>query len=208
MLLAACLADKTLRGALLAGTDSGSLVGVVSAEAVALMERAIKSMTNAKLTQVATAALIAGLLTAGACVMGFSWAREKNPARSSELGQEARQGATAAPVVEGPSRSPAAKPAAVQGTIALQVEVTDSAGRRLSGADVAVTLWYARSAGSLEPVVKRLNTDGTGNAQLELARAAPGRESTPQISGSTSPGVRSRRRMSRSPEMRIPSWFS
>ena len=105
VLRAACIADKTLRGALLAGTDRGSLVGV-SAEAVALMERAIKSMTNAKLTQVAAAALIAGLLTAGACVMGFPSAREKNPARSSVLGQEVRQGATAAPVVEGPSAPP------------------------------------------------------------------------------------------------------
>ena len=43
------LADATLRGALKAGMGKGALVGIVSAEAVALMEGIIKSMTNAKL---------------------------------------------------------------------------------------------------------------------------------------------------------------
>ena len=49
VLLGTHLADATLRGALKAGLGKGALVGIVSAEAVALMEGIIKSMTNAKL---------------------------------------------------------------------------------------------------------------------------------------------------------------
>ena len=80
VLLGTRLVDATLRGALKAGMGSGALVGIVSAEAVALVEGIIKSMTNAKLMLVMAAVLIAGLVTAGAGVMGYSAIRQEKPA--------------------------------------------------------------------------------------------------------------------------------
>ncbi len=174
VLIGTRLADATLRGALKAGMGKGALVGIVSAEAVALMEGIIKSMTNAKLMLMATAVLIAGLVTAGAGVMGYSAIRQENPPRVSNPGQEARQPVAAAQVTQDPPRPAATKPATDQGPLMIQVEVVDPEGRRLSGADVAVTVWYASSSGSIESVLERTRTDGAGQAQLEVARERPG----------------------------------
>ena len=174
VLLGTRLADATLRGALKAGMGKGALVGIVSAEAVALMEGIIKSMTNAKLMLMATAALIAGLVTAGAGVMGYSAIRQENPPRAGNPGQEARQPVAAAQVTQGPPRPAATKPATDQGPLMIQVEVVDPEGRRLSGADVVVMVWYARSSGSIESVLERTRTDGAGQVQLEVARERPG----------------------------------
>ena len=145
VLLGTRLVDATLRGALKAGMGKGALVGIVSAEAVALMEGIIKSMTNAKLMLMTAAVLIAGLVTAGAGVMGYSATRQENPARAGNPGQEARQPVAASQVAQDPPRPAAAKPATDQGPLMIQVEVVDPEGHRLSGADVAVTaLVFAR----------------------------------------------------------------
>ena len=56
----------------------------------------------------------------------------------------------------------------------IQVEVVDPEGRRLSGADVAVTVWYSRGSGNNESVLERTRTDGAGQVQLEVARERPG----------------------------------
>ena len=58
VLIGTRLADATLRGALKAGMGEGALVGIVSAEAVALMEGIITSMTNSRLMLMAVAVLI------------------------------------------------------------------------------------------------------------------------------------------------------
>ena len=63
VMLGTRLVDATLRGAMKAGMGTRALLGTVSAEAVALMEGIIKSMTNAKLMLVMAAVLISGLLT-------------------------------------------------------------------------------------------------------------------------------------------------
>jgi RNA polymerase sigma-70 factor (ECF subfamily) len=174
VLLGTPLAEATLRGALKAGMGRGALVGIVSAEAVALMEGVIRSMTNARLMVMATVAVIAGLVTAGAGVMGYSAIRPENPPRAGSPGQETRPPVAAAPVPQGPLRPAATKPATDQGSLTMQVEVADPQGRRLAGAEVAVTVWYARNSGSLEPAFEQIRTDGTGQARLEVARERSG----------------------------------
>ena len=174
VLLGTRLADATLRGALKAGTGNGALVGIVSAEAVALMEGVIKSLTNARLILIATAALMAGLVTAGAGEMGYSAIRQESLQRTGRTGPEARQPIAVAQVAQGPPLPPAAKPATDQGPLVIGVEVVDSEGHRLSGADVVVTLWYSRGFGNNEAVVERTRTDGAGRVQFKVARERPG----------------------------------
>jgi len=174
VLLGTRLADATVRGALKAGMGKGALAGVVSAEAVALMEGVIKSMANAKLMLVATAVLIAGLVTAGAGVMAYSAVRQKTPRRASNPGQEVRQPSAAAPVAQDQSRPPAMKPATDQGPLMIQVEVVDPQGRRLAGADVAVTVSYDGGAGNIESILERARSDGAGQVHLEVGRERPG----------------------------------
>jgi hypothetical protein len=123
----------------------------------------------------ARAALIAGLVIAGAGVMGSSAIRQENPPRAGNPGQQARQPLEAAQITQGPPRLAATKPAMDQGPLVIRVEIVDPQGRRLSGADVAVTVWYASSSGSPpEPVRERTRTDGAGQVQLEVARERPG----------------------------------
>ncbi len=167
------LADATLRGALKAGMGNSALIGTVSAEAVALMEGILESMTNAKLTLVMAAVLIVGLLTAGAGVMGHSATRHEQPARGGQPSPEARQEVAASQVTQGPPGPVATKAATDQGPLIIQVNVADPQGRRLFGADVAAAIFYARNTGS-ESVFERTRTDGTGQAQLTVARERPG----------------------------------
>jgi RNA polymerase sigma factor (sigma-70 family) len=161
VLIGTPLAEATVRGALKAGMGKGALVGIVSAEAIALMEGIIKSMTNARLMLVATAVLIAGLVTAAAGVMGYPAIRQENPPRAGNPGQDVRQPAAAT------------KPATDQGPLLIQVNVVDPEGRRLSGADVAVDVSYVRSSGSIESIFERIRTDDAGQAQLAVARERP-----------------------------------
>jgi RNA polymerase sigma factor (sigma-70 family) len=70
VLLGTGLAEATVRGALKVGMGKSALVGIVSAEAVALLEGIIRSMTHTKLMLMTIAAMIAGLVTAGAGVLG------------------------------------------------------------------------------------------------------------------------------------------
>ena len=133
-------------------------------------------MTNARFMLVAVAALIAGPLRLGAGAMGFSPRRQENPTRTVTPGQDVQDRATASPSKADPSRTPTAKAKAApnQGPLVLRVEVTDSASRRLAGAEVVVILNYARAAGSLETVFERVKTDGDGAARLEVSRERPG----------------------------------
>ena len=135
VLLGTCLADATLRGALRARTGKGALSGIVSAEAVALMEGVIKSVMTARLILMGTVALMAGVVTAGAGVMAYSAILQKYPPPAVAPSDDARQ-----TVTQELPRPAAAKPAADQGPLAIQVDVVDSEGHRVSGADVIVGL--------------------------------------------------------------------
>ena len=148
----------------------GTLVGIVSAEAVALMEGIIKSMTNAKLVLMATAALIVGLVTAGAGWIGYSAIRQEHPQRTGTPAQEARRPFAAAQVSPGSPHAAATD----QGPLRVQIQVADPEGRLLSGADVVVSVSYASSSGSLEPILKRSRTDAAGKVPLEVARERSG----------------------------------
>ncbi len=152
----------------------GALVGIVASESVASMEGTIRQMTNAKLTQMPAAVLIAGLVTAGAGAMGYSAILGENPPSARVPRQEARQPVAAAQMTPGPARAAATKPATDQVPLMIQVAVVDADGRRLSGADVAVKAWYSRGSGETEPVLKRTTTDVAGHAQVEVARERPG----------------------------------
>ncbi len=100
-------------------------------------------------------ALFAALATAGACVMGYPATQDVTPTQ-------------AAP------RPEVAKPAVDQGPLMIQVDVVDSEGHRLPGADVVVRLFYSRGSGNAEPVIERTKTDGAGHVRLEVARERPG----------------------------------
>ena len=126
-----------------------------------------KSMTNARLMLMACAALIGGLITAGAGLMGQAVIHHENPPRASQPGQEP-------PFVQSAPGAIAAKPSADQGPLAIQVDVVDPEGRRLPGVDVLVRLSYPRSSGNAEPVIERSRTDGAGHVQFEVVREQPG----------------------------------
>ena len=139
------------------------LTGIVSTEALSLMNGAVKSMMNARLMLVACAALIGGLITAGAGVVGHAAIRRENPPRAIHPDQEPQ--VAQSPPGAGPG---AAKPAADQDLLLMQVEFVGPEGRRLPGVDVVVTLYYARGVGIVEPVILRSRSDGEGQARLEL----------------------------------------
>lgn len=160
-------AESTIRGALKAGMEHGALTGIVSTEALALMEGAIKSMMNARLMLMACRALIGVLITAGAGVVGQAAIRHENPPRASQPGQEP-------PLVRSPPGAIAAKRSADQSLQVMQVQVVDPEGRRLPGVDVVVTLYYARGASFIEPVIERSRSDGEGQARLEIRRERQG----------------------------------
>ncbi len=122
----------------------------------------------------ATAALIAGLVTAGAGAMGYSAMRQQNPPRAGNPVQGVRQPVAAPQGAQGPPRPAATKPAADQGPLMMQVEVVDPEEHRLSGADIALEVLYASNSGSIESVFERTRTDGDGQARLEVARERPG----------------------------------
>ena len=126
------LSEMTVKAAI------GYADGIVSSETVALVEGIIKSMTNVKLMLMAASVLFAGLVAAGAGVMGYSASRQENPPRASHPGQQTRHPVAASQVTEGPPGPGATKPATDQGPLMIQVEVADPQGRRLSGADIVV----------------------------------------------------------------------
>ena len=106
-MLGTSLAETTIHGALKASMGRGALTGIVSTEALALMEGAIKSMMNARLMLMACVALIGGLITAGAGVMGQAVIRHENPPRASHPVQEPP--VAQSPPVAGTPRRPRTK---------------------------------------------------------------------------------------------------
>ena len=66
------LASSTVRGALRVGTGAGALAGIVSAEAVTLMEAILKTMVTTKLVLSTTTVLVAGLVLAGGGLAAYS----------------------------------------------------------------------------------------------------------------------------------------
>jgi len=174
VMLGTHLVDASLRGALKTGMGTGALAGIVSAEPIALMEGIIKTMTNAKVIRVMAAVLIAGLTAAGAGVLGYCATRQERPLPPSIPGQKARRPAAAALVAQDPARPAGTKPAADQGPLMIRAEVVDPEGLCLPGADVTVTVWYARAAGTNESVLERTASNGDGRVDVKVARERPG----------------------------------
>jgi hypothetical protein len=168
------LVDTTLRGALMVGLGRDALVGIVTSEAIALSERIIKSMTNARLMLMAASVLVAGLLTPGAGVMAYSVTQQENAAPQRSPGQTDHQPAPAAEFAQDPPRPAAPKPAMDQGPLTIQVQVVDPRGGHLSGADIAVVFVYSRGSGTLEMVTELSKSNAEGRARLEVAREHPG----------------------------------
>ncbi len=195
--VATSLVDTTLGGALRIGLGKPALTGIVSAEAIALMEGIVKSMTTAKVIFVTAAILIAGLVTAGAGVLGYSATHAENPAPAVTPEQAASPPATAAPVAQDPPRTTATKPAANPGPLVVQIEVVDPEGHRLSGAEVVTTISYTRGTENADSVLERARSDGQGQVRLEVARERPARKSRVRSSGPINPATRWRRRASR-----------
>ena len=72
MAVPGALVEGTIRGAMQVGLGKGALAGIVSAEAVSLMEEVLTNMMTTKLTLVATTVLVAGMVTAGVGVTAYS----------------------------------------------------------------------------------------------------------------------------------------
>ena len=66
------LIDNTIQGAIRLGIGKHALAGIISDEAIVLMEGVLKSMATAKLTLLTTTVLVAGLVTTGAGVAAYS----------------------------------------------------------------------------------------------------------------------------------------
>ncbi len=176
ILLGTPLFNTTVRGALKAGLGKNTLAGIVSAEAIALLDGALAAMTKTKLMLMAATVLTAMLLTAGAGLMAFSATRQENAPRGNRPGQEGRQAGAATEPAQRPSPPAAAttKPAVEKGPVVIQAEVVDQDGRRLPGADVLINVRYSRGADDQESTSEPLKTNGEGRVRLELARERPG----------------------------------
>ena len=88
----AALADATVRGALRAGLGKSALAGIVSSEAVVLMEGVLKTMMTTKLTLLTTTVLAAGLVITGAGVAAYSaLGRDGGPAAAGAGGPNSPQ---------------------------------------------------------------------------------------------------------------------
>ena len=168
------LIDATLRGALKVGLGRDALVGIVSTEAILLMEGIIKSMTNARLMFMAASVLVAGLLTACAGVMAYSASQQEKATPQRNPGNTNRRLAAAREIAQNSPRPAGTKAGTDQGPLKIQVQVVDRQGRRLSGADVVTQIWYSRGSETNEPILERSKTDGAGHVQLEIAREYPG----------------------------------
>ena len=70
--LSVALVDSTVRSALCAGLGRSALAGIVSVEAITLMEGVLNKMVTSKLTLLTTTILVAGLVTTGAGVTAYS----------------------------------------------------------------------------------------------------------------------------------------
>jgi RNA polymerase sigma factor (sigma-70 family) len=66
------LADATVRGALRIGLGKGALAGIVSVEAINLMEEVLKTMMTTKIALVTTTVILAGIVTTTAGVTAYS----------------------------------------------------------------------------------------------------------------------------------------
>ena len=184
-----------LRGALKVGMGKGALVGIVSAEAIALMEGIIKSMTNAKLMLVAAAALDCRTGDRRRGRDGVFRDRARRIPRAQAI--QARKLASRLR----PLRSRRARPAPLPRNrprtkvpSCIQVEVVDPEGHRLCrGRCRRDSLVFARlretsSRSSSEP--EPMAPAKSSSRSLANARV---RQSRLRTSGRTKPGVRLRR---------------
>ncbi len=148
------------------------MAGIVSAEAIALMEEIVRSMATAKLILVTAAVLFAGLITAGAGVLAYSPPHVENPAcgrpttRNSPTGRgpfdRTRPAPSGGHETGHGSRAPH-HPGRSRG----------SGGTSPVGVDVLAAVWYSRSSGTPEMLLERTRSSAEGQARIEIARERP-----------------------------------
>jgi RNA polymerase sigma factor (sigma-70 family) len=114
--LPVALVDATVRGALRVNLGKSALAGIVSVEAVTLMEGVLNNMVTSKLTLLTTTILVAGLVTTGAGVAAYSalgrdegLAGGPNPALTSPQEPEVSVPATRKPAPRSLGPSPEVK---------------------------------------------------------------------------------------------------
>ena len=142
------------------------------------MEGIIKSMTHARLMLMAAAVLVAGLVTAGVGVMGYSATRQENPAAPGQSRPEMlanrlrpRRSRRTRPVPLPRNRPRIKVPSSSRS------EVVDPEGHRLVRGRCRVTVWYSRGSGDnrVGPRANQNRRRGPGPAR--------GRSRTPGCEG-------------------------
>ena len=132
-------------------------------------------MTNAKLILVTAAVLLAGLINAGAGVMGNSASLPENPLPAIAPQTEASQPAKAPPAPQGPGDS-----------VTVTGVVVDPEGMPVS--DVEVVLTASRLGDISNPSLARSMTDDRGAFRLEVTRQPPPGIGTRQLIWAHHPG--------------------
>jgi RNA polymerase sigma factor (sigma-70 family) len=92
-LVPASLTDATVRGALRVGLGKAALVGIVSAEAIALMKGVLQTMTTTKLTLLTATVLTACLVTTGVGLLAYPGQRPGIRAAPAQAGAGHEPGA-------------------------------------------------------------------------------------------------------------------
>ncbi len=174
----AALAAAATRGALSAGRGKGALAGIVSAEAVALMEGVVKSMTTVKLMIMTAAVVLAGLITAGAGVLAYSPPRPNDArlaiAPPNHIPQPpAAAPAAVPPIAQNPPPPDRATPPKDRGPLVIQAEVVDSQGQRLSGVDINVAISYLKQSEDWQRVTDIAVSDRDGRIRAQFPRERP-----------------------------------
>ncbi len=85
--LPAALVEATVRGALVVGPGKGALAGIVSAEAVALMQGVLRTMATVRLTLTWTMVLVSGMAATGAGVAAFTSLGHRDGHGPEQLGR-------------------------------------------------------------------------------------------------------------------------
>ncbi len=187
--VSAALEEATLRASVEILFGRAAFAGVVSAEAIALMEGTLRTLTITRWV-VGLASVVAGaFITLGAGVLAYSSLVREEMTRPRRLGdavaiehaaggqeKTARQASSLAPKLE-PAQGQggeAGGPAAKQGPIVIRAETVDGEGTHIPGVGLGFSLSYAPRRAPEFSKMQSIASDNEGKASVQFDRFLPG----------------------------------
>ncbi len=183
----AALEEATVRASLEVLFKNVALAGAASAEAVALMEGTVRTMTMARGAAGVASVIVAGFITLGVGAMAYSaLTRDEGPTsgRPGDAATVARGAGVQEKGARG-ARSPAPEtkpvqgqggPAGRQGPIVIRAETVDNHAMRISGAALGLSVSYTPRRAPAESRTLQTVSDDEGRGRLEVVASGPGEQ--------------------------------